>query len=50
MRAIAHAHVSTGATSLILIIVRTASVYDTYCLRHWDEKNETKIKSIQLNN
>ena len=25
------------------------SVYDTYCLRHWNEENERKIKKIKFN-
>ena len=29
---------------------RATSVFDTYCLGHWNEKIETKIKRIKLNN
>ena len=30
-------------------IARATSVYDTYCLGHWNEENERKIKNIKLN-
>ena len=30
-------------------VARTPSVYDTYCLGHWNEENERKNKNIKLN-
>ena len=41
MRAIARAHTSTRATSLIRVKnTRATFPYDTYCLGHWNEENE----------
>ena len=34
----------------VLKIAHTTSIYDTYYLVHWNEKNETKVKSIKLSN
>ena len=48
MRVIARAHARTRATSLRC--VKNSTVCDTYCLGHWNEKNERKIKRIKLNN
>ena len=50
MRAIARAHASTLATSLVHVkIARTTIVYDTYLLGHRNEENDRKIKNIKLN-
>ena len=51
IRAIARAHASTRTTSLMRLKKSTAtSIFDAYCLGHWNEKNETRSKSIKLNN
>ena len=50
MHTIGRAHASTRATSLMRAeISRATSVYDTYCLGHWNEENERKNKNITLN-
>ena len=41
MCVIGRAHVNARATSLMRVkITRVTSVYDTYCLGHWNEENE----------
>ena len=40
MCVIAHAHTSTRTTTIAHVI----SVYDNYCLGHWNEENERKKK------
>ena len=48
MCAIACEHASTHATNLMRVkIAYTTSVYDTYCLGHWNKENERKIKKIR---
>ena len=56
MRLHAHTHASTRKHTqahmppvwCVLKIAATTSVYDTYCLGHWNEKNERKNKNIKL--
>ena len=48
MYAITRARASTRATSLMRVkVARTTSVYDTYCLEHWNGESETKNKNIK---
>ena len=50
---LSRAHASTRATSLIRVKNSTRHFClwsGTYCLGHWNEKNEIKIKRIKLNN
>ena len=53
MHAIACAHANTLTTSMICVKNSMChfcfSVYDFYCLGHWNEGNERKIKNIKLN-
>ena len=51
MRAIARAHASKRATSLMRVknSMRHTSAYGTYCLGHWKkEGNERKNKNINF--
>ena len=49
MCAIAHAHTSTCATSLMHVkIAHATSLFDTYCLGHWNEENKRKTKASTL--
>lgn len=49
MRTIARAYASTRTASLMYVKkTRTTSVYDTYCLVHWNEENQSKTKNIRL--
>ena len=51
MRAIARAHASTRATSLMRVknSMRHTSAYGTYCLGHWKkEANQRKSKNIKF--
>ena len=46
MRAIARAHTSTRATSLMSVkIARATYIYDTHCMGQCNEKNERKQKT-----
>ena len=50
MHAIAWTHVSTFATSFMhLKIALTTSIYDTYCLGHWNQENKRKNKNFNFN-
>lgn len=50
IRAMAHGHASTQASSLMCVKIAPAiSVYHTFCLQHWNGKNEKKTKNIKFN-
>ena len=50
MRAIARAHASTRANSLMRVkIAHTISVYDIHCLGHWNKENKRKNKNVKFN-